>query len=64
MPSGWSQEGLQVTITNRAVKWGQDILYKSFFRRLGEVLGVEDWDLKLSEAEETDELMHLHNTGN
>jgi len=59
MPSGWSQEGLQVTITNRAVKWGQDILYKSFFRRLSEVLGVEDWDLKLKEAEETDELMHL-----
>ncbi len=27
-PTGWSQEGLQVTITNRAVKWGQDILTK------------------------------------
>ena len=63
MPSGWSQEGLQVTITNRAVKWGQDILYKSFFRRLGEILGVEDWDLKLKEAEETDELMHLQIQG-
>jgi len=63
MPSGWSQEGLQVTITNRAVKWGQDILYKSFFRRLGAVLGVEDWDLKLKEAEETDELMHLQIQG-
>jgi len=63
MPSGWSQEGLQVTITNRAVKWGQDILYKSFFRRLGEVLHVEDWDLKLKEAEETDELMHLQIQG-
>ena len=63
MPSGWSQEGLQVTITNRAVKWGQDILYKPFFRRLGEVLGVEDWDLKLKEAEETDELMHLQIQG-
>jgi DNA-directed RNA polymerase subunit RPC12/RpoP len=63
MPSGWSQEGLQVTITNRAVKWGQDILYKSFFRRLATVLGVDDWDLKLKEAEETDELMHLQIQG-
>ena len=26
---------------------------------MSEVLGVEDWDLKLKEAEETDELMHL-----
>jgi hypothetical protein len=59
MPSGWSQEGLQVTITNRAVKWGQDILYKSFFKKIGEVLGVNDWDLKLKAGEENDKLMEL-----
>ena len=63
MPSGWSQEGLQVTITNRAVKWGQDILYKGFFRKLSEIMGVEDWDLKLKGAEETDELMRLQIEG-
>ena len=59
MPSGWSQEGLQVTITNRAVKWGQDILYKSFFKKIGEILGVNDWDLKLKAGEENDKLMEL-----
>jgi DNA-directed RNA polymerase subunit RPC12/RpoP len=59
MPSGWSQEGLQVTITNRAVKWGQDILYKSFFKKIGEILGVNDWDLKLKSGEENDKLMEL-----
>ena len=59
MPSGWSQEGLQVTITNRAVKWGQDILYKSFFKKMGEILGVNDWDLKLKSGEENDKLMEL-----
>ena len=59
MPSGWSQEGLQVTITNRAVKWGQDILYKSFFKKIGEILGVDDWDLKLKAGEENDKLMEL-----
>ena len=63
MPSGWSQEGLQVTITNRAVKWGQDILLKSFFRKLAEILGVEDWDIKLKTGEETDELMRLQIEG-
>jgi len=59
MPSGWSQEGLQVTITNRAVKWGQEILYKSFFKKIGEILGVNDWDLKLKEGEENDKLQEL-----
>ena len=59
MPSGWSQEGLQVTITNRAVKWGQDILYKSFFKKIGEILGVDDWDLKLKAGEENDKLQEL-----
>ena len=59
MPSGWSQEGLQVTITNRAVKWGQDILYKSFFKKIGEILGVNDWDLKLKAGEENDKLQEL-----
>lgn len=56
MPSGWNQEGLQVTITNRAVKWAQEILYESFFNRVAHALGVDDWDIKLKAGEETDKL--------
>ena len=63
MVGGWSQEGLQVTITNRAVKWGQDILYKAFFKKLSEMFGVDDWDLKLKTGEENDKLRELQQDG-
>jgi len=56
LPSGWSQEGMQVTITNRAVKWGQDILFEGYLERVAQALGVFDWDLKLKPGEEADEL--------
>jgi len=59
LPSGWSQEGLQVTITNRAVKWGQDILFDAFLERIAQTLGINDWDLKLKPGEEADELREL-----
>jgi hypothetical protein len=62
-PSGWSQEGLQVTITNRAVKWGQDILEKAFFSAVAMNLGVDDWMLKLKAGEETDKLRDLQTDG-
>jgi len=59
MPGGWNQEGLQVTITNRAVKWSQDFLNKHFFTRLIHMMGVDDWELKLKPGEEADELREL-----
>jgi DNA-directed RNA polymerase subunit RPC12/RpoP len=63
MVGGWSQEGLQVTITNRAVKWGQDVLFKSFFKKFTELMGVDDWDLKLEAGEENDKLSELQRDG-
>ena len=59
MPSGWSQEGLQVTITNRAVTWSQDFLRKGFFNKIAILLGVNDWELRLKVGEETDKLREL-----
>jgi len=59
MPSGWSQEGLQVTITNRAVTWSQDILRKGFLTKIAHLLGVDDWELRLKAGEETDKLREL-----
>jgi hypothetical protein len=59
MPSGWSQEGLQVTITNRAVTWSQDILRKGFLDKISHLLGVDDWTLQLKAGEETDKLREL-----
>ncbi len=63
LPSGWSQEGLQVTITNRAIKWGQDILYQSFLRKFAQLLEVEDWELRLKGGEENDKLRDLQIQG-
>lgn len=63
MVGGWSQEGLQVTITNRAVKWGQDVLFKAFFLKLAEMIGVDDWDLKLVHGEENDKMTELQREG-
>ncbi len=63
LPSGWSQEGLQVTITNRAVKWGQDILYKAFLYKISKLVGVEDWELRLKGGEENDKLRDLQIQG-
>jgi len=59
MPSGWSQEGLQVTITNRAVTWSQDVLRKAFLNKIAHLLGVDDWELRLKAGEETDKLREL-----
>ena len=63
MVGGWSQEGLQVTITNRAVKWGQDIIHTAFFKKIAELMGVDDWDLKLVAGEENDKLRDLQTKG-
>ena len=62
-PAGWSQEGLQVTITNRAVKWGQDVMYKSFFKKISKMLGIEDWTMQLKAGEEADKLSELQRDG-
>ena len=63
LPTGWSQEGLQVTITNRAIKWGQDILLKSFLAKLAAIRGIDDWELRLKSGEETDRLRDLQIQG-
>lgn len=63
MPSGWNQEGMQVTITNRVVKWGQEVLKESFFDKVAELVGVDDWHLKLKSGEDTDRLRELQIQG-
>ena len=59
LPSGWANEGMQVTITNRAIKWGQDFIKTHIFDRLAKALLVDDWSLQLKEGEEADELRDL-----
>lgn len=56
LPTGWNQEGLEMTVTNRAVQDGQEILKEGFFDPLCEMLGVRDYEIYLHEGEETDEM--------
>ena len=55
-PSGWNQEGLEMTVTNRAVMDGQTFMQEAFLDPLADALGVTDWTFKLARSEETDEL--------
>jgi len=56
IPSGWNQEGLEMTVTNRAVQDGQTFIQESFLDPLSRVLGVSDWKIVLKKSEEMDEL--------
>ncbi len=62
-PSGWNQEGLQVTITNRIVRWGQEVLYEAFMDKVAKIVGVDDWDMRLKAGEDTDRLRELQIDG-
>ena len=54
LPNGWSNDGLALSVTNRAVSWGQKELASGLFDPLAKVLGVDDWILRLKEGEATD----------
>ena len=56
IPSGWSNEGSQIMVTNRAVEWGQGVLLQDFYQPLCKKLGIVDWEIKLKKGEENDEL--------
>lgn len=60
LPAGWSNEGMQVTVTNRAVEYSQVVLYKGFLEPLiKDILNIDDWKLQLKANEEADQLRDL-----
>jgi SPP1 gp7 family putative phage head morphogenesis protein len=56
---GLNNEGLQVTVTNRAVEVGQGIYNEKVFPRLLEMFGVKDYKYELQPSEEKDEMAEL-----
>ncbi len=54
--SGLGNESLQVTITNRTIKYYQKFLNEDFFRKVSEMMGVYDWEIVLIDSEEIDKL--------
>lgn len=56
---GLNNEGLQFTVTNRAVEYGQSIHNDFFIPRLLKAMGVTGKSLRLSPSEEKDEMALL-----
>ena len=61
--SGLGNESIQVTISNRTIKYYQRFLNKKFFSKVGDIFGVKDWDILLIDSEEIDKLRELQIKG-
>jgi len=56
---GLNNEGLQLTVTNRAIEYGQGIYNNYILPKVLEALGVQGWVLRLNPSEEQDEMARL-----
>lgn len=56
---GLQNEGLQITVTDRAVDHGQAIYHNKIFPKLCQFLGITDWKPKLRPSREMDEMAEL-----
>lgn len=56
---GLNNEGLQITVTNRAVEYGQKQYNFYFFPKILDALMVSGWTLELQPSEEQDEMAKL-----
>ncbi len=60
---GLNNEGMQITVTNRATEYGQGIYNDYFLTKLLEAKGVKGWILRLRPSEEQDKKAKLERTG-
>jgi hypothetical protein len=56
---GLQNEGLQITVTDRAVEMGQSVYHNKVFPKLCQMLGITDWKPKLRPSREMDEMAEL-----
>ena len=54
--AGLGNEALQVTLTNRTIKWFQRFLNENFFDEICDIMEIYDWRIELVTSEEIDEL--------
>lgn len=57
--SGLNNEGLEITVTNRAIEMNQKPYNDKFTPAILEVLNITHWDIKLAPSEERDEMSEL-----
>jgi len=56
---GLNNEGLQITVTNRAVEYGQKQYNNYFFPKIMDAMLLSGWSLELQPSEEQDEMAKL-----
>lgn len=61
--AGLGNESLQVTLTNKTIKWFQRFLNEHFFAQIAEIFGIDDWEIILIDSEEIDKLRELQTEG-
>ena len=54
--AGLGNEALQVTLTNRTIKWFQRFLNENLFNEITDIMEIYDWKIELVTSEEIDEL--------
>jgi len=54
--AGLGNESLQVTITNRTIKWFQRFFNEQFFAQITDLFEIDDWVIALVDSEEIDQL--------
>jgi len=54
--AGLGNEALQVTLTNRTIKWFQRFLNENFFDEITNIMEIHDWTIELVPSEDIDEL--------
>lgn len=60
---GLNNEGLQITVTTRALESGQNVYSKGFFPWITNQLGITDWEYVLKPVEQKDEAADLQLEG-
>lgn len=61
--TGLNNEGLQITVTDRAVDYGQSVYHTKFFPLLLEMLDITDWIIRFQPSREMDEMADLQKRG-
>ena len=54
--AGLGNESLQVTITNRTIKYFQRFFNEQFFTQITDLFDIDDWEIALIDSEEIDQL--------
>lgn len=56
---GLNNEGLQITVTDRAVDFGQAVYHTNIFPSICKALGITDWKIKLRPSRESDKMAEV-----